>query len=264
MTQLYRQQLRPLDLKALAYSVIGGVSFLFTLMILGPGIDDKGIDTLKENSLGFFVRCNTNDCSSLITPFFAYLFNIEKNLEYLLNLWIAINTLLSAYLFLKLAQIPIKSKHAFSIAAMPFALVVMNVFNLSSLITILPCALSTLLASVLYAQGGRNWAYFITGAVLFSLPMGFLLFGSVICYLMCTKEGKQNRRDMLRIIHSIALGCAMIIIYLLLIKYNFLEWTNTVGAKEEPGNRISRLIGYSLSYVTTSIALISIHDKKIK
>ena len=263
MIQFYRQQLPPLDFKALAYGLTGGVCLLFTLIILGPAIEDIALGTLQENSSDFFVRCNTNDCSSLIIPFVAYLLNIEKNLGQLLILWLTINTWLGIYLFLKLAQTPLKPMHAFAIATIPFALVVLNLFNLSSLITILPCALSTLLASALYAQGGRNWAYFITGAVLFSLPMGFLLFSSVIFYLMCTKEDKQNHRDILQIVHSIAFGCAMIIIYLLLIKYNFLEWTNTDRAKEEPGNRISHLIGVSLSYVTTSIALISIYAKKI-
>lgn len=264
MIQLYRQQFSHLDFKALAFGLTGGVCLLYTLKILGPGIDDIALGSLQENSSDFFVRCNTNDCSSLITPFIAYLLNIEKNLGQLLILWLTINIWLGVYLFLKLAQTPIESKHAFAIGAIPFALVVLNVFNPSSLITILPCTLSAILASVLYAQGGKNWACFITGAVLFSLPMGLLLFGLVMCYLMCAKEGKKNRRDMLRIVHSIALGCAIIIIYLLLIEYNFLEWANTEGAKANLGNLILRSISLTFSYLTISIALISIHAKKVK
>jgi hypothetical protein len=264
MNQHYQQQFRRLDLKALAYGLTGGVCLLFTLMILGPGLDDKALEGLQENSSDFFVRCNTKDCSSLITPFIAYLLNIEKNLGQLFTLWLAINIGLSVYLFVKLTQTPFKPKYAFAIAAIPFALVVLNVFNLSSLITILPCALSALLALVLYAQGGRNWAYFITGAVLFSLPMGLLLFGFLACYLMSTQEGKQDRRDMVRIVHSIALGCAIITIYLLLIEYNFLEWVNTDGAKASLDNPILRSISLTFSYLTLFIALISIHAKKVK
>ncbi len=264
MIQLYYQQSRRLDFKALAYSVTGGVCFLFSLMILGPDLDDKALSSLQENSSNFFVRCNTNDCSSLITPFIAYLLNIEKKLAQLFTLWLAINIGLSAYLFLKLSQNPVKAKQGFAIAAIPFALVVLNAFNPSSLITMLPCALSALLASVLYAHGGRNWAYFITSAVLFSLPMGLLLFGFLACYLMSTKEGKQDRRDMVRIVHSIALGCAIIALYLLLIEYNFLEWVNTDGAKASLGNPILRSIGLTFSYLTLSIALISIHAQKVK
>jgi len=264
MIQLYQQQFRRLDLKALAYGLTGGVCLLFTLMILGPDLDDKALEGLQENSSDFFVRCNTNDCSSLITPFIAYLLNIEKNLRQLFTLWLAINIGLSIYLFVKLTQTPFKPKHAFAIAAIPFALVVLNVFNLSSLITILPCVLSALLASVLYAQGGKNWAYFITGAVLFSLPMGLLLFGSLVCYLMSTQEGKQDRRDMVKIVHSIALALAMIALYLLLIEYNFLGWINTDGDEESLGTPILRIVSLNLSYLTTLIALISIYAEKIK
>ena len=264
MIQLYRQQFRHLNLKALAYGLTGGVCLLFTLMILGPGIGDEALGVLKENSSDFFVRCNTNECSSLITPFIAYLLNIEKNLGQLFILWLTINIWLSVYLFLKLAKTHIKFKHTFSIAAIPFALIVFNAFNPSSLITILPCALSALLASVLYTQGGRNWAYFITGAVLFNLPMGLLLFGFLACYLMSTKEGKQDRRDMAQIVHSIALGCAIIAIYLLLIDYNFLEWAYTDGSKANFGNPILRSIGLTFSYLAISIALIRIYAKKVK
>lgn len=264
MIQIYHQQSRRLDFKSLAYSLTGGVCLLYTLMILGPGLDDKALSSLQENSSNFFVRCNTNDCSSLITPFIAYLLNIEKTLGQLFTLWLAINIGLSIYLFVKLTQTPFQPKHAFAIAAIPFALVVLNVFNPSSLITTLPCALSALLASVLYAQGGRKWAFFITGAVLFCLPMGLLLFGFLACYLMSTQEGKQDRRDMVQIVHSVSLGCAIIIIYLLLIEYNFLEWANTDGAKASLGNPILRSIGLTFSYLTISIALISIHAKKVK
>ena len=264
MPQLSQQQYRHLGHKDYAYGLAGGIFLLFTLMVLGPGIQDLSLRVLQENSSNFFLRCNTNDCSSLITPFIAYLLNIEKNLGQLFILWLTINAWLSVYLFLKLAQTPIKSKHAFAVAAIPFALVVLNAFNPSSIATILPCALSALLASVLYTLGERNWAYFITGSVLFSLPMGLMLFSFLVCYLMSTKEGKQDRREMARIIHSIALGCAIIALYLLLIEYNFLEWINTDGAKESLGNPILNIITFALSYFTVLIALINVHAKKIK
>jgi hypothetical protein len=264
MIQHYQQQFRRLDFIALAYGLTGGVCLLSILIILGPGLDNNALNSLQKNSSDFFVRCNTNDCSSLITPFVAYLLNIEKNLAQLLTLWLAINIGLAAYLFVKLTQTPFKPIHAFAIAAIPYALVMLNVFNPSSLITILPCALSALLASVLYAQGGRNWAYFITGAVLFSLPMGLLLYGFLACYLMSTQESKQDRRDMLRLVHSIALGCIFIAIYLLLIEYNFLEWANEDGAKANLGSPILHSIGLTFSYLAISIAMISIHAKKVK
>jgi hypothetical protein len=264
MIRLYRQQFRYIDLKALAHGLMGGACLLLTLMVLGPSFDDKALGALQENSSSFFVQCNTNDCSSLITPFVAYLLNIEKNLGQLFILWLTINTWLSVYLFLKLAQAPIKSKHAFAISTIPFVLIALNTFNPSSLITMLPCALSALLASVSCAQGGRNWAYFITGAVLFSLPMGLLLFGSLVCYLMSTQEGKQDRRDMVKIVHSIALALAMIALYLLLIEYNFLGWINTDGDEESLGTPILRIVSLNLSYLTTLIALISIYAEKIK
>ncbi len=264
MNQLHLQQFRHPELKALSHGLTGALCLLFILMLLGPGIDDKALGALQENSLNFFVQCNTYDCSSLIIPFVAYLFDIEKNLGQLFILWLAINTGLIFYLYFQLAQTPIKPIHAFAISTLPLILVVLNAYHPSYLIAILPCALSALLASAKYTQGEKTWPHFVSVSVLFNLPMGLLLFGSQLCYLMSTKEGKKNRRDIVRIVHSIALSCAIITTYLLLIEYSFFELENTDVTSASSGNTIMRSIGLTFSYITIAIAMISTNVKKIK
>lgn len=263
MPQPIKPKYCSLDLKAHAYSLTGAIFLLFTLIAWGPSPLATSFRVLQDNSLQFFVRCITNDCSSLITPFIAYLLNLGNNLWQLFILWLVINTGLSAYLFLQLTKTSVKAKHAFAIASIPFVLVALNKFNPSPLITILPCILSVLIASLLHYQGEKNWVYFITGAALFNLPMGLLLFCSLVCYLMYAKDGKQARRDMVQIVISISLACAIIILYLLLIESNFLEWGNLGEHQESFSNPISTITALALSYLTVFIALTNIHVKKI-
>jgi len=263
MPHLSQQQFHNLDLKALAYSLTGGICLLFALMTLGPGIQDLSLRILQENSLNFFLRCNTNNCSSLIIPFIAYLLNLGSNLGQLLILWLAINTVLSIYFFYQITKTFTQTKHVLLIASTPFVLIVLNVSNPSPLLSMLPFTLSALLASVLYAQEKKGWVYFVTGAALFDLTMGLLLFSALVCYLMITKEGKQVRRDMLRIVNSIALACAIIVLYLLLIEYNFLEWGDADKTHSNLGNPILQTLTLSLSYLTVFIALTNNHARKI-
>jgi len=126
----------------------------------------------------------------------------------------------------------------------------------------LPCALSTLIAITLHARGNKNWHVFVTAAALFDLPWSMVVFGSLICSLIISKENKQARKYVLQMIKSIFLACTIIVFYLLLIEYSFLGWDSSDSIQASHGNRILRFVTLVLSYLTVFIALLNIHAKK--
>lgn len=251
-----------LDLTPLIHSVTGGICFLFALSILGQGIQDTSLRDLQQNSIDFFVRCNTNNCTSLIIPFIAYILNVGENLEKLFIMWLAINTGLYIYLLFQLTQSLFTSRFLIAIASIPLVVLALNTPNPTPLTTAMPCTFSLLLASLLHAQGKKSWVYFVFLATLFNLPMGFLTFASLICYLMSTREDKQARRDMVKIIHSITLALAIITLYLLLIEYNVLGWLNIYDHREKLSRMALSVVSLAFSYLTINLAMISIYAKK--
>jgi hypothetical protein len=251
------------NLYRLAYSIIFGLCIACILVILSPPLDHSSWITLQNNAIDFLVQCETNDCSGLLLPFLVYLLDLGKNLNGVFILWVAVNTALSTHLIYQLIPNIRCLRHVFSISSLCFALVTFSAIASPVFLGALPCTLSVLLAMALLSQGRDNWHYLIIASTLINLAMSLLLLLPILCFLMLNENAKKARRTMIQIIKSLILGIVIIVIYLLLIGYNFLEWEVAVKHKPTHNNLILSIAAFGLSYVISLTALIKIHDKKI-
>ena len=240
------------DLKALIYCIISGLGLVFTLVSIGPKASNPSLISLHDNALYFLVRCNLGECSSLVIPFLGHLLNLGKKMEQFWGLWLAANTGLGIAFFYQLTKGRILFKYVCLATGTPFVIVALTILNPSSLVTALPSTLSALLAITLRANKNNKWHYFVTVSGLFNLAMSLLLFSSLLIVLAISEEGKNMRIYMLQICKSTLVACAIISLYLLLIDYNFLDWSNTSFD----------VVTFSAIYIVTIVTMLIINAKK--
>ena len=202
---------------------------LGALTLLGPSIHQTltplSIAYLQEVSAGFFVKCNSQYCTSLFIPFLAYLGNLYQNPVHYLWLLLTLSfgaislfcCLLTYWLPPKKA-IPVMAVLLVATAALgnalPLETIQVSLFVSLFLLGILALYLKQKIAIGLIAL-----------ACLTNAPATILCTGLICAYWFVSYADYRHRKLTIKLVWFCAFGMALVIAYLSLIHYQLLNHT---------------------------------------
>lgn len=231
------------DRKTALFAVISGIWLAYLFMQFNRGSYIPYFEPLQKTASDFFVRCASENCSSLILPLLSYLLIPNQPIVSYLYLWVIVVYAMGVYLIYLIFRYSRSRFHNF----LPINILIFTVL-LESNIPFHPEYLACTLAVFIGIFGAKckqkGWECFALAAVLFHPELGSFVLLSLIIINLFANPTKDRRFFILKLIRSLFMGYVIICLYLMLIDYDFLKWAHAMITFEIQQNFINKIFIY--------------------
>ncbi|MBU3578665.1 hypothetical protein ICN17_01435 [Polynucleobacter sp. 73C-SIWE] len=249
--------------QAALFALMSGLWLLFIAIHFKSTIYSPYFEALQQATANFFVKCDSEKCSSIILPLLGYLLVPQQPAVNFLYLWMLLVAVMGIYLLYRTLN---RSTFSF------YQLLPMGILGITALLEsttpfhpeYLPCTLAAFIGIFGAKNKQPGWQYFAVAVMLFDATLGTLVMLSLTILSLFSSPTKEKRIFILGILKSILLGHAIIYIYLILIEYDFLQWNLLKDIATTPVPARENYLYVIFIYLGSLFALLFIHAEQSK